>query len=51
MVEILNSQLMRHADYSKLICRLRKMKVVEMQDTMLKDFNWNKTINMVRYLK
>ncbi|XP_033223873.1 phospholipid-transporting ATPase ABCA1 isoform X3 [Belonocnema kinseyi] len=49
LVEILNSQLIRHADYSKLICKLSKMKVVEIHDTMLKDFYWNKTINMIKH--
>lgn len=51
MIEIVNSQLIKHSEYSKLICKMRRMNVREIQDTMLRDFYWNKTINMVRVKK
>ncbi|XP_043481651.1 ATP-binding cassette sub-family A member 13 isoform X2 [Leptopilina heterotoma] len=51
MIEIVNTQLIKHSEYSKLICKMRRMKMTEIQDTLVRDFYWNKTVNMIKDYK
>nr|XP_012136751.1 PREDICTED: uncharacterized protein LOC100878441 isoform X3 [Megachile rotundata] len=47
-LEILNSQLVNHQLYSKLLCQLNRLKVSEIHDILMRDFYWNKTASMVK---
>lgn len=47
-LEILNSQLMHHNLYSKLLCQMIRLNISEVHNILINDFNWNKTGNMVR---
>ncbi|XP_076548743.1 lipid droplet defective isoform X1 [Osmia lignaria lignaria] len=50
-LEILNSQLVNHQLYSKLLCQLNRSKVSEIHDILMRDFYWNKTASMVKNYK
>ncbi|XP_019697173.1 ATP-binding cassette sub-family A member 13 isoform X1 [Harpegnathos saltator] len=53
-IEILNSQLSHHTLYTKLLCKLNRLKISEIENVLTNDFNWNKTATMVKdykYLK
>ncbi|XP_011684588.1 PREDICTED: uncharacterized protein LOC105447955 isoform X2 [Wasmannia auropunctata] len=50
-LEILNSQLMHHSLYSKLLCQMTRLNISEVHNILMNDFNWNKTGNMVKNYK
>ncbi|XP_024889665.1 ATP-binding cassette sub-family A member 13 isoform X1 [Temnothorax curvispinosus] len=50
-LEILNSQLMHHNLYSKLLCKMNRLNISEVHNILMNDFNWNKTGNMVKDYK
>ncbi|CAL7936973.1 unnamed protein product [Xylocopa violacea] len=52
-LEILNSQLLNHQLYAKLLCQLNRLNVSEIRDSLIHDLHWNKTVSMMqgfRYL-
>ncbi|XP_028048892.2 uncharacterized protein LOC105837746 isoform X2 [Monomorium pharaonis] len=50
-LEILNSQLVYHNLYSKLLCRMNRLNITEVHNILINDFNWNKTASMVKDYK
>ncbi|XP_017788277.1 PREDICTED: uncharacterized protein LOC108570860 [Habropoda laboriosa] len=50
-LEILNSQLVNHQLYAKLLCQLNRLHVSEIHDILMRDFYWNKTASMVKNYK
>ncbi|XP_011868082.1 PREDICTED: uncharacterized protein LOC105562133 isoform X2 [Vollenhovia emeryi] len=50
-LEILNSQLIHHSLYSKLLCKMNRLNISEVHNILINDFNWNKTGSMVKDYK
>ncbi|CAK9819447.1 ATP-binding cassette sub-family A member 13 [Anthophora plagiata] len=50
-LEILNSQLLNHEIYAKLLCQLNRLHVSEIHDILMRDFYWNKTASMIKNYK
>ncbi|KAG5315958.1 ABCAD protein, partial [Acromyrmex insinuator] len=50
-LEVLNSQLMHHNLYSKLLCQMNRLNISEVHEILVNDFHWNKTGNMVKDYK
>lgn len=46
-LEILNSQLLNHQLYAKLLCQLTQLNISQIHDILMHDFYWNKTASMV----
>ncbi|KAI4485555.1 hypothetical protein M0802_012731 [Mischocyttarus mexicanus] len=51
MIDIVNSQLSRHALYAQLICDINKLKVMEIHNRLVNEFYWNKTASMINNYK
>ncbi|KAL6258986.1 hypothetical protein P5V15_008908 [Pogonomyrmex californicus] len=50
-MEILNSQLMYHSQYSNLLCQMNRLNISEVHNILMNDFNWNKTGSMLKSYK
>ncbi|XP_035722982.1 uncharacterized protein LOC118441973 isoform X2 [Vespa mandarinia] len=51
MIDIVNSQLSRHALYAQLICDMNKLNNSEIHDRLIHEFYWNKTASMIENYK
>ncbi|XP_033187616.2 lipid droplet defective isoform X1 [Bombus vancouverensis nearcticus] len=50
-LEILNSQLLNHQLYAKLLCQLTQLNISQIHDILMHDFYWNKTASMIKNYK
>ncbi|XP_066598930.1 uncharacterized protein ldd isoform X2 [Prorops nasuta] len=51
MIEIINSQLSMHSHYADLMCKMKRLNSTELEDILLRDFYWNKTVSMLKDYK
>ncbi|XP_014612694.1 PREDICTED: uncharacterized protein LOC106791527 isoform X1 [Polistes canadensis] len=51
MIDIVNTQLSRHALYAQLICDTNKLNNWEIHNRLINEFYWNKTTNMINNYK
>ncbi|XP_020291877.1 uncharacterized protein LOC109858741 isoform X2 [Pseudomyrmex gracilis] len=47
-LEILNSQLIYHTRYSKLLCQMTRLNISQVHNILINEFNWNKTGSMIK---
>ncbi|KAL0111880.1 hypothetical protein PUN28_013230 [Cardiocondyla obscurior] len=50
-LDILNSQLIHHDLYTKLLCKMHRLNISDVHNIFMNEFNWNKTGSMVKDYK
>ncbi|XP_023289550.1 uncharacterized protein LOC105698871 [Orussus abietinus] len=48
LLRAINSQLARHANYTRLLCDFNLFSFAQVQDTLARDFGWNETFDLLR---